>query len=68
MFSGIISNANDPSSLLTLGVQRSLADNVEWVVGGYAPTGHLPDMTQLEARSEYGSYPYFFFTELKGTL
>ena len=68
VFSGIISNLNDPSALLTLGVRRSLADNVELIAGCYAPIGLLPDMSRLEARSEYGMYPHFFFTELKGTL
>ena len=38
------------------------------VLGGYIPMGHKPEPFPPVARSEYGAFPYFVFTELKGTI
>jgi hypothetical protein len=68
LFSSMIVNANDPSALLSLGVAHNLAENVDLIAGGYLPMGPLPSVERLAVRSEFGSYPIFLFTELKGTI
>ena len=64
----MIVNLHDPSALVFLALRHNLADDVDVAGGVYAPIGTLPDVAAVAARSEYGSYPYFFFTELKGTI
>jgi hypothetical protein len=81
LFSAMLTNVHDPSALALLGIRHNLSANVDGVLGGYAPIGRLPDTqapTELgippnvvqvpTPRSEFGSYPYFLFFELKGTL
>ncbi len=63
-----IVNVPDPSALLSLGIQHSLGDNVDLVAGSYLPMGRRPDTKAMAARSEYGTFPYFFFAELKGAI
>jgi len=61
-------NLADPSALYSMALSRSLAQNVTLVAGGYVPIGLRPSVPALGPRSEYGSYPFFVFTELKATL
>jgi hypothetical protein len=68
LFSSMIVNAGDPSALLSLGVAHNMAQNVDLIVGAYLPMGALPSVQRIAVRSEYGSYPLFLFTELKGTI
>jgi hypothetical protein len=68
LFQSFIVNPRDPSALLLLGISHSIAANAEVLLGGYVPMGHKPEPFPPVARSEYGAYPYFFFTELKGTI
>jgi len=66
---GVIANPVDPSGLLSLGLNYSLANNMALVAGGYIPVGRLPDLRTVgpvpEPRSEFGLYPYFLYLELK---
>jgi hypothetical protein len=66
-----ISNLGDQSGLLSIGVGHNLAENVDFKIGGYIPMGTLPkvgDSLFPTIESEFGTYPSFFFAELKGTL
>ncbi len=55
-----IINVQDPSVLASGGLSYSLADNVQALLGGYAPIG--------KDGTEYGSLPYFLYFELKAVL
>jgi hypothetical protein len=68
LFTAAIVNFRDPSALMSAGVNHNLAEDVDVIVGAYVPMGLRPDVAAFELRSEYGNYPYFFFTELKGTI
>ncbi|MBW2456728.1 MAG: hypothetical protein JRI68_19585 [Deltaproteobacteria bacterium] len=81
LFSAMLANVHDPSALALLGLRHNLSANVDGVLGAYAPIGYEPDtqaLTELGTppysvqvptpRSEFGSYPYFVFFELKGVL
>ncbi len=64
-----IVNLHDPSGLFSLALQHNLANNASVLVGAYAPMGKLPESGFIPLpQSEFGSYPYFVFTELKGVL
>ncbi len=68
-----IANLRDPSALVSLAVRHNLADNVEVQTGGYLPVGRAPELPWAPLpfpvlQSEYGSYPYFFFAEVKGVI
>lgn len=64
-----IVNLHDPSGLFSLALQHNLANNASVLFGAYAPMGKLPKSGFLPLpQSEFGSYPYFVFTELKGVL
>jgi hypothetical protein len=69
LVSAQIVNLGDPSGLFSLALKHSLADNAEVLFGAYAPMGKRPNVGLFPTlRSEFGSYPYFFFSELKGVL
>jgi hypothetical protein len=65
-------NLHDPSALFSGALLYNMAQNVDFLVGGYLPVGERP--TPLSAGpipslgSEFGSYPVFVFTELRGTI
>lgn len=69
-------NLTDPSALSSAYVRRSLAEDIDLVLGGYVPMGRIPLPPALSAqgftlpalRSEFGNYPYFFFLELGVTI
>ena len=64
-----IVNLRDPSGLFSVALRHNLANNAEVLFGAYAPMGKLPESGLFPIpRSEFGSYPYFIFTELKGIL
>ena len=66
-----IANLGDQSGLLSIGVVHNLAENVDLSLGGYIPVGTLPTVgggLLPTIESEFGTYPAFFFAELKGTL
>lgn len=66
-----IANVGDLSGLLSIGIGHSLAENVDLAIGGYVPVGPLPKSGESlfpTIESEFGTYPAFFFAELKGTL
>jgi hypothetical protein len=68
---GLIINPLDPSGLVSLGLNYSLASNMVLVAGAYIPAGRLPDLRAkpLPApRSEFGLYPTFVFLELKAAM
>lgn len=68
---GLIINPLDPSGLVSLGLNYSLAANMVLVAGAYIPAGRLPDLRAkpLPApRSEFGLYPTFLFLELKAAM
>lgn len=68
---GLIFNPVDPSGLLSMGLNYSLAANIVLVAGGYIPAGRLPDLRAPvlpEPRSEFGLYPYFVYVELKAAM
>jgi len=69
---GAVVNLRDPSGLLTLGLRYSVLSSMELIAGAYLPLGRPPEVKQLilgqglpTPRSEFGLYPFFFFTELK---
>lgn len=62
-------NLRDPSALASVALRYNVANNVEGVVGGYAPVGRRPTAAPLLGpRSEYGLFPYFVFLELKAAI
>ncbi len=61
-------NVLDPSALLSAGLSYNVSDNVESVLGVYVPVGDAPDAASFDLRSEYGTYPYFAYFELKAVL
>jgi len=61
-------NPRDPSALFAFGLTHNVAENVDLILGTYLPTGFRPNAAAVAARSEYGNYPYFVYTELKGTI
>lgn len=65
-----LANLRDPSGLLSLAAVYSVANNVQLVGGVYLPLGRVPSVAGPlpVPRSEYGSYPYFIFTELKAAF
>jgi hypothetical protein len=65
-----LANLRDPSALLAPGLVYGLAANVQLVTGAYVPLGRGLDRSGLvpQARSELGSYPYFYYLELKAAL
>lgn len=70
---GMMSNLADPSALFFSALGQSLSDDVTGQLGFYAPIGQKPELTQnpflpVALRSEFGTYPYFFFAQLSATL
>jgi hypothetical protein len=69
---GAVVNLRDPSGLLSLGLRYSVLSSMELIAGAYLPLGRPPEVRQIlpnqglpTPRSEFGLYPFFFFTELK---
>lgn len=63
-----IVNLHDPSALFSVAMVHNMAENVDLLLGGYLPAGRRPDVRAFSAKSELGAYPFFAFTELRGTL
>jgi hypothetical protein len=63
-----IVNLHDPSALFSAALSYNMAENVDVILGGYVPAGKRPDVRTASAGSEFGTYPIFAFTELRGTL
>ena len=64
-----LSNVLDPSGLLSASVSYDAAANTRLVLGGYLPLGPLPRVGPVpQPRSEYGSYPWFGYAELRVVL
>jgi len=64
-----LSNVLDPSGLLSASVSYDAAANTRLVLGGYLPLGPLPRAGPVpQPRSEYGSYPWFGYAELRVAL
>jgi len=65
-----MANLRDPSALLSPGLVYSLAADVQLTAGAWIPLGRGLDRGGLvpQARSEFGSYPYFYYLELKAAL
>ena len=63
-----IVNLHDPSALFSGALVHNMAENVDLLLGGYMPVGRRPDLSTFALGSEFGAYPVFVFTELKGTI
>ncbi len=66
-----LANLYDPSGLVSIGLNYSIADNALAQLGGYLPLGRTPRLGGpggITLHDEYGLYPYFLFFELKAIL
>ncbi len=65
----VLSNALDPSGLVSVSVSYDAAANTRLVAGVYVPAGRLPESSPVLApRSEFGLYPDFGFLEARIAL
>lgn len=67
-FATVFSMSDQPSVILQPGLGYSAADEVDLLAGAMIALGDRPTLdhaTGLSFRSEYGTYPHFFYFEVK---